>query len=367
MEDSTNNTVYKSKTGFTGQKYYFNVKIDETMSDDNIIAKHPEIDSIYTVYQANMSNSTVKFKDYDKNYSVYDQQGKSLGMSESKDLPLATKYLDDLQVERTRHIWANPIWQKGTRRADGGMSNKNDERFTGLAFGFAETRGTTTLAASISYLDGSVKNSTGYKSESDSFGLMLGGRTELKGDKWLEYSISYQHQKADQTRIGFGGIKESASPKTDIFGVGVGIGKEVGRSNLVAGLDYAFVGTGTYTESSIGGAGLDNKINPDSFNSLRLRLGISHDFVKKDKFALTGHATYRFEMLDDKGGLRYTFAGTNVGGYFEGAKQNRSSGSLGMLLDWDLNEQHSLSFGYDLNLGDKYTGHNLSLNYTYKF
>ncbi len=86
-------TVYATKTVVKGQKYYFNVTSTLDSDGEKIIAENPEVDSIYTVYSQNMANATVQFKDLDREYFVYDQDGKLLGTTKDKKLPLANKYI----------------------------------------------------------------------------------------------------------------------------------------------------------------------------------------------------------------------------------------------------------------------------------
>lgn len=86
-------TVFATKTVVKGQKYYFNVSTDLTDADSKIIADNPEVDSIYTVYQTNMANATVQFKDLDREFFVYDAEGKLLGTTKDSKLPLAGQYI----------------------------------------------------------------------------------------------------------------------------------------------------------------------------------------------------------------------------------------------------------------------------------
>jgi hypothetical protein len=85
--------VFATKTVVKGQKYYFNVSTDLTSSDEQIIADNPEVDSIYNVYQTNMANATVQFKNLDREFFVYDADGKLLGTTKDSKLPLASKYI----------------------------------------------------------------------------------------------------------------------------------------------------------------------------------------------------------------------------------------------------------------------------------
>ena len=85
--------VFATKTVVKGQKYYFNVDTDLSDADKEIIENNPEVDSIYTVYQNNMANATVEFKNLDREFFVYDGNGKLLGTTKDKKLPLASKYI----------------------------------------------------------------------------------------------------------------------------------------------------------------------------------------------------------------------------------------------------------------------------------
>jgi hypothetical protein len=85
--------VFATKTVVKGQKYYFNVDTDLSDTDKDIIENNPEVDSIYTVYQNNMANATVQFKNLDREFFVYDGNGKLLGTTKDKKLPLASKYI----------------------------------------------------------------------------------------------------------------------------------------------------------------------------------------------------------------------------------------------------------------------------------
>ncbi|HHY52622.1 MAG TPA: hypothetical protein GX499_05180, partial [Clostridiales bacterium] len=85
--------VYATKTVVKGQKYYFNVTSKISSEDAEIIAENPEVDSIYTVYQNNMANATVEFKNLDREFFVYNGEGKLLGTTKDKKLPLASKYI----------------------------------------------------------------------------------------------------------------------------------------------------------------------------------------------------------------------------------------------------------------------------------
>lgn len=86
-------TVFATKTVVKGQKYYFNVSTDLSDADQKIIADNPEVDSIYTVYQTNMANATIQFKDLDREFFVYGADGKLLGTTKDTKLPLAGKYI----------------------------------------------------------------------------------------------------------------------------------------------------------------------------------------------------------------------------------------------------------------------------------
>ena len=85
--------VFATKTVVKGQKYYFNVSSELEKSDEQIIADNPEVDSIYNVYQNNMANATVQFKNLDREFFVYDGEGKLLGTTKDTKLPLASKYI----------------------------------------------------------------------------------------------------------------------------------------------------------------------------------------------------------------------------------------------------------------------------------
>ena len=85
--------VFATKTVVKGQKYYFNVDTDLSDADKDIIENNPEVDSIYTVYQNNMANATVEFKNLDREFFVYNGEGKLLGTTKDKKLPLASKYI----------------------------------------------------------------------------------------------------------------------------------------------------------------------------------------------------------------------------------------------------------------------------------
>lgn len=93
FEGDEDGIVFATKTVVKGQKYYFNV--DSELSDDDakIVADNPEVDSIYTVYSVNMANATVKFKNLDREFFVYDSEGKLLGTTKDSKLPLAKKYI----------------------------------------------------------------------------------------------------------------------------------------------------------------------------------------------------------------------------------------------------------------------------------
>jgi len=85
--------VYATKTVVKGQKYYFNVDSELSDEDAQIVADNPEVDSIYNVYQTNMANATVQFKNLDREFFVYNEDGKLLGTTKDKKLPLAKKYI----------------------------------------------------------------------------------------------------------------------------------------------------------------------------------------------------------------------------------------------------------------------------------
>ena len=85
--------VFATKTVIKGQKYYFNVDTDLSDADKEIIENNPEVDSIYTVYQTNMANATVQFKNLDREFFVYNEDGKLLGTTKDSKLPLAKKYI----------------------------------------------------------------------------------------------------------------------------------------------------------------------------------------------------------------------------------------------------------------------------------
>ncbi len=85
--------VFATKTVIKGQKYYFNVSTDLIGDDSKIIADNPEVDSIYNVYQTNMVNATVQFKNLDREFFVYNGEGKLLGTTKDSKLPLAKKYI----------------------------------------------------------------------------------------------------------------------------------------------------------------------------------------------------------------------------------------------------------------------------------
>lgn len=85
--------VFATKTVVKGQKYYFNVTSELEKEDEQIIADNPEVDSIYNVYQSNMANATVQFKNLDREFFVYDGEGKLLGTTKDTKLPLSKKYI----------------------------------------------------------------------------------------------------------------------------------------------------------------------------------------------------------------------------------------------------------------------------------
>ena len=85
--------VFATKTVVKGQKYYFNVTDELESEDEKMIADNPEIDSIYNVYAVNMANATVQFKNLDREFFVYDTEGKLLGTTKDSKLPLARKYV----------------------------------------------------------------------------------------------------------------------------------------------------------------------------------------------------------------------------------------------------------------------------------
>ncbi len=93
FEGDEDGIVYATKTVVKGQKYYFNVDSEISDADSKIIAENPEVDSIYTVYSVNMANASVQFKNLDREYFVYDAEGKLLGTTKDSKLPLAGKYI----------------------------------------------------------------------------------------------------------------------------------------------------------------------------------------------------------------------------------------------------------------------------------
>lgn len=93
FEGDEDGIVFATKTVVKGQKYYFNVTSELESDDEKIIADNPEVDSIYNVYQVNMANATVRFKKLDREFFVYNGEGKLLGTTKDTKLPLASKYI----------------------------------------------------------------------------------------------------------------------------------------------------------------------------------------------------------------------------------------------------------------------------------
>lgn len=88
----TGNGLYINAKMFEDKKYYAKSTQDITAADDEIIAKYPEIDTIYTLNTVNMNSAgnTVEF-DIDEKYFVYDADGKYIGTTADK-LPFSGKY-----------------------------------------------------------------------------------------------------------------------------------------------------------------------------------------------------------------------------------------------------------------------------------
>jgi len=89
----TGNGLFIRTNMFEGQKYYAKSEQNEpSNADEDILAKYPEIESIYTLYTINMkSASNVVTFDIDDKYYAYNQDGKYIGMTTDK-LPMASKY-----------------------------------------------------------------------------------------------------------------------------------------------------------------------------------------------------------------------------------------------------------------------------------
>ena len=129
-------------------------------------------------------------------------------------------------------------------------------------------------------------------------------------------------------------------------------------------LRYTHVKQSSYTEQ---GGALPLDVDSIAMDSLRAKVGGEMEYYFTPQASLAAHAFYRFEMLDTYSETSASFAGTPVSFDLEGEDMGRSSGNVGLALNFDATETVSFGLGYDFTLGDDYQGHNFEATLGIKF
>ena len=136
------------------------------------------------------------------------------------------------------------------------------------------------------------------------------------------------------------------------------------RVTLIIGLDYTHIKQSSYTEHD---GALPLAVDSIAMDSLRAKVDGEIEYYFTPQASLAAHAFYRFEMLDTYAETSASFAGTPVRFDLEGEDMGRSSGNVGLALNFDATENVSFGLGYDFTLGDDYQGHNFEATVGIKF
>gem|GEM_PF-4078950 len=272
-------------------------------------------------------------------------------------------------------VWATPIFETGSRRAKTNEFARADQDFGGIALGLGNSIGDISFGGQIHYLRGRL-DSIDTDIDTNTFGLTLGGRIDRllpaydsEGNStWIQANIGYSRENIDQTRRSLLGSHDS-SPDANLWRLGASVGRDLAagaaRISPEFGFDYTRVSLESYTESG-GIAALH--VNPENFDSFRLKLGASVEVPVEERLSLTGAAFYRLELGDRNMRLNNAFRDFPGAGFVTtGEKVNRSSGDLSAGFRFDAADDVSLGAGYTIQLEDKYIGHQFGLNLVVRF
>ncbi len=270
-------------------------------------------------------------------------------------------------------IWLTPLARFDRLNAKSASFDDLDGTSTGISAGLARRMDFGTLAFGGFFLNGELEGGN-TDLDSTTFGLLAAWRSKaLAGEAafspWLQIDLGYAYTSYDQEREDMFGFTNTSDLRQQTLRAGLSLGQDFYpdpalRLTPVLGLDYTFAHQSGYTED---GPFLPLSVDADSFNSLRGKIGFTADWRALEYISLDAHAFYRYEFADTSVDLDSQFADTPVNFITEGEDYDRSSGNMGLGLNWHMSESLTLRGGYDFTVGDHYQGHEVSAMLKWEF
>lgn len=275
--------------------------------------------------------------------------------------------------DRGKHnnAWLVPVFSYDTFNGKNGHYAKTDGYTAGFSFGASQATPWGTFGLTGSYLR-NKQQGDGYTLENDSFYVMGGYQSpEITAfDSFhprVEAALGYGYAYADQERIDANGTRHQSSPDQQGVRAYLGMTQTVeGAGYRVTprfGLDYTYIKLDGVTES--GRMGL--KTSGDDVNSLRPKLGGDIAWGVTDRFAVTGQAYARYELLDTHVVLATGFAGTPINWRVRGEESERLSALAGIGFAYVPKKDMRINGRYQLEMGDGYNSHQVELSLNWQF
>ncbi|UXM96046.1 autotransporter outer membrane beta-barrel domain-containing protein [Bartonella sp. HY329] len=271
--------------------------------------------------------------------------------------------------------WARPMGASDRYRAQDTSHSKLDVNYGGISAGVTSRLETMTFGVSAGYLHGDLSGAEGYRAKSNSFLLTAGLQTDnitLTDNFAPRFSLigAYGHSQYDQNRSDtLGGRNQadidvnSASLTTQMM-LSYDIGANA-RLQPKVGLNYSLVHLGNYKEH---GGAIPLSVDAKNVNSLRPHIGGDIMVLANGNIELNAYGLYRYEVLDNKVGLRSSFIDASDMSFIsEGEKTGRSSANIGVNAKVKVNNMISVAGGYDLMAARKFIGHQFYLQGNAKF
>ncbi|UXN04188.1 autotransporter outer membrane beta-barrel domain-containing protein [Bartonella sp. HY406] len=272
-------------------------------------------------------------------------------------------------------FWARPMGAADRYRAVDTSHSKLDANYGGISAGFTHRLDTIILGASVGYLRGDLSGADGYDAKSNSFLLTAGLKTDniaLTDNFTPSFNLigAYGYSQYDQNRRDTLGGRNQAD-------LDVNSGRLTAQMVLSydirvnarllpkVGLDYSLVRLGSYKEH---GGAIPLSVDAKNVNSMRPHIGADIMVVTSGNIELNAYGLYRYEVLDNKVGLRTSFSdASNMSFISEGENAGRSSANIGINAKVKVNDMISVAGGYDLMAARKFIGHQFYLQGDAKF
>lgn len=269
-------------------------------------------------------------------------------------------------------IWAQPFYFTGRQNGKDAGFHKFDEDYYGVTTGVAYDADFAILSAELHYYQGDLKTRK-YKADVDALGFELGiGRVFKIADNfnpWVEIRAGYTWMELDQKRTDANGVKATSKPDAGVWTGGITVNNAFSITEQIKitpkiGVDIMHMNMDGYTER---GSSLATKVKPDDYTSVQGTIGVQVDYNPTDDFYIEARAAYHYEFADKSADVKAHGVGLSSNLKIPGDDLSRSSATLGVGTGVKLTDNVSLQADYDVRVGDKYVGHQVSATLTFTF